>query len=175
VVLVVAVFRTGADLAALVDRDVLADRVVLAAFGAVGLAPAVVFAAAARVAAGLVVACFAAAIVVLLLPPSRVFAGLVLVRFDLDVLPTTTNFAVSGISRRMSLAVAFPAGIFRVPRLIALTDAVEGPLGFGRRVVGTEPVLRRTFVGLGLDPLMGKAPVVPISTAVAHDITVHRK
>jgi hypothetical protein len=72
--LVVAVFRAGADLAALVDRDVLADRVVLAAFGAVRLAPAV-FAAAARVAAGLVVACFAAAIVVLLLPHSRVFAG----------------------------------------------------------------------------------------------------
>jgi hypothetical protein len=163
VVLVVAVFRAGADLAALVDRDV------LAALDAVRLA------AAARVAAGLVVACFAAAIVVLLLPPSRVFAGLVLVRFDLDLLPTTTDFAVSGISRRRSLAVAFPSGIFRVPRLIALTDAVEGSLGFGGRVVGTESILGRTFVGLGLNPLMGKAPVVPISTAVAHDITVHRK
>jgi hypothetical protein len=98
VVLVVAVFRAGADLAALVDRDVLADRVVLAALGAVRLVPAGVLAAAARVAAGLVVACFAAAIVVLLLPPSRVFAGLVSVRFDLDLLPTTTVFAVTGIS-----------------------------------------------------------------------------
>jgi len=73
-------------LAALVDRDALADRVVavdrvvLAGVDAVRLVPADVFAAAARVAAGLVVACFAAAIVVLLLPLLAGVRGLWFVR-----------------------------------------------------------------------------------------------
>ena len=99
---------------------------------------------------------------------------MVLVRFDLDVLPMILVFAVNQVGGDV-LAVAFPSGVLGVPRLVAFTNAVEGPLGFGCRVVGTESILRRTLVGLSLDPLMGKAPVVPISTAVAHDITVHRK
>jgi hypothetical protein len=96
---VVEVF--GVAFAALVDRDALADRVVavdrvvLAGLDAVRLVPADVFAAAARVAAGLVVACFAAAIVVLLLPPSRGCSRIGVVRFDLDLLPMTVVFAVT--------------------------------------------------------------------------------
>jgi hypothetical protein len=100
---------------------------------------------------------------------------LVLVRFDLDFVPMTVVFAGTAAGRRKSLAVAFPSGVFGVPVLVAFTNAIEGPLGFGCRVVGAKPILRRTLVGLSLDPLMGKAPVVPISTAVAHDFTVHRK
>jgi hypothetical protein len=131
----------GVDFAAAVD-DLVARLVtvftgVLAAAGvrfAVGVA--------ALLAADLVVAFFAAAIVVLLLPLGRVFAvtwcGLDPVLLKLS--PGSAGFAVAAVLGVL-LALAFPPGVFAVPRVVAFLDLVERPLGLSGRVVGTEPIL----------------------------------
>jgi hypothetical protein len=142
----------------------------------VGAVWAAVVVAAARVAADLVVAFLAAAIVVLLEEFSRILRDVRgwVVRVDGFAAVCPGRFAVARCSGVL-LVLAFPPFVFGVPRFVALLDFGEGLLSFCRRIIGAESIPSRAHVGLGLDPLVRKAPVVPLSTAAAHDITVHRK
>jgi hypothetical protein len=99
------------------------------------------FAAAARLAAGLVVACFAAAIVVLLLPLLAGVRGFGLCGLDTDLLDVPRSSGLrGGRPSDVLLTVTFPTFVLCVPRFVALADASEGPLGLSGRGVGTEPV-----------------------------------
>src|SRR3954471_9390006 len=70
-----------------------------------------------------------------------------------------------------------PAGILGIPRRIALLDRFECPRCVVSGGVGTEPVLGRTHVVPGLDPVVAEAPEVatPARPTVVHEITVHLK
>ncbi|EEP71023.1 hypothetical protein MCAG_01350 [Micromonospora sp. ATCC 39149] len=78
------------------------------------------------------------------------------------------------VPRRLSVLPG-PTGVLGVPRVVALPHLLQGVLRVGGRGVRPEHVPRRADVGLGLDPVVSRAPVVvPTTSAVAHGITVHR-
>ncbi|SCE68298.1 hypothetical protein GA0070558_102324 [Micromonospora haikouensis] len=143
-----------------VDRRV---AVVAARVEPVARPAAAVFFAVARWAAGRVVAFCASAIVV----PSLGTCARVP---PLGARSSSTR----AVPRRLSVLPG-PTGVLGVPRVVALPHLLQGVLRVGRRGVRPEHVPRRADVGLGLDPVVSRAPVVvPTTSAVAHGITVHR-
>ncbi|MEV6693973.1 hypothetical protein AB0M35_21130 [Micromonospora sp. NPDC051196] len=80
---------------------------------------------------------------------------------------------VGGVPRRL-LLLPGPAGVLGLPRVVTLPHLLQGVLRVGGRGVRSENVPGRTHVGLGLDSMVSRTPVVAPTSAVAHGITVHR-
>ena len=69
-----------------------------------------------------------------------------------------------------------PAGILGIPLRIALLDGFECVRGVVSGGVRAEPVLGRTYVVPGLDPVVAEAPeVAAAGPTVVHAITLHLK
>jgi hypothetical protein len=115
------------------------------------------------------------------LPAARLAAGLVVTLLAAAIVssPLCRRLPLVGWRDAMFRArlrpLSLPAGVLRIPGLIAVSYPIERVLRFVGRVVRSEPVHRGADVVLGLHAVMRKAPVVPVSTAAAHDITVHRE
>ncbi|MEK8109895.1 hypothetical protein NKG94_46585 [Micromonospora sp. M12] len=78
------------------------------------------------------------------------------------------NASARAVPRRL-FVLPDPTSVLGIPRLVALLHSLQGVLRVGRRVVRAENVLRRTHVGVRLDPVMPGAPVeLPTTFAVAH-------
>jgi hypothetical protein len=163
VALVVVAFFAGAVFFTVVVF--LAGAAFLAAvFFAVVVLVATVFFAAARFAAGVVVAFFATAIVSLLL---------VLLGLSTPRCPHVRGSSRQGSRSRL---IAVPAGVVLVPRGVALIHLVQCPLRLRSGGIWSKSIAFSTHVVAGLNAVVPQAPVVPTArSAVAHDITVHRK
>lgn len=142
----------------------------------------VAFAAAAvfLVAAVLPAAARVPALLVVVTPAARLAAGLVVALFATAIVfspssETSVGRSFGGSTTRALRLFSVPAGVLRIPSLVSLSYSIERMLGLLGRCVRSESVHRGADVVVGLDAVMRKAPVVLVSTAVAHVITVHRK
>jgi hypothetical protein len=119
------------------------------------------------------------ALLVVVTPAARLAAGLVLALFATAIVfspssGTSAGRSAQALSRALRL-LSVPANVLRIPSLVSFSYSIERMLGLLGRCVRSESVHRGTDVVVGLDAVMRKAPVVLVSTAVAHVITVHRK
>jgi len=121
-------------------------------------------------------------VVVLVVPAALLAAGLVVAFVATAIvsspLSETSAYRLASalpVRAGASLPLPLPAGVLRIPSFVAFSYPIERVLGFVPRVVRTQPVRRAADVVTRLHAVMRKAPVVPVSTAAAHDITVHRK
>jgi hypothetical protein len=127
----------------------------------------------------LLAAALVPALLVVVTPAARLAAGLVVALLATAIVFSPLSESPAGRStralRERLRLLSAPAGVLRIPSLVSFSYSVERTFGFLCRGIRPESVDCGAGVLLGLDTVMQKTPVVLVSTAAAHVITVHRK